>query len=169
MSKSSPSTPGSLEPSTDAAAEGHLEQAPAETSVTGPAQSDSPAGGNLLQRGLLLAIGVFAGTILGGYCFARSRPKPAIDGAVAAAVGSRSATPSAEASVGGGSPPTLCNQAPAIAGREPRLEPAWNAPNSDPKLSAPAAQAAASRGRRRMRHEAMQFTSPESGAKLNAD
>src|SRR5512133_1200608 len=118
MSKSSPSTPGPLETSTDAAAKDHLAQAQAKTSATGPAPIDRPGGGNLLQRGLLLAIGVFAGTILGSYGYARSRPKPAVSGVIAATVGS--AAPAVEASVGGGSPPTLCNQAPAIAGREPR-------------------------------------------------
>lgn len=167
MSKSSPSTPGSLETSTGAAAKDHLEQPQAETSAAGSAYIDRPGGGNLLQRGLLLAIGVIAGTILGSYVYARSRTKPAVSSVVAAAAGS--AAPAAEASVGGGSPPTLCNQAPEIAGREPRPEPAWNASSSDPKISAPAAQAAASRGRRRMRHEAMQFTSPESSAKLNSN
>lgn len=160
MSNSAIPTPPSLEPSADASTGDSAKAVAAETKPRLRAQVN--------WRRWCLAACMLSGAAFGGYRYLRSHSDSAARSSTLAPekVASSSA---AEGSSHGAHSPKLCNQVAEIRPIPLQPELVRNVSDPDPKIAGPAAQIAASRGRRKMRQEALQLTSPESCAKLGAN
>lgn len=159
MSNSAFPAPPPFETSVDAIAGDSEKAAAAETRTRG-------LRAQVNWRGWCLAVCMLSGAALGGYHYLLRSHSDSAARSNTLAQAQEASAPATEGSSHGASSPKLCNQVAETSPVALQPELVRNASDPDPKIAGPAAQIAASRGRRKMRQEALQFTSPESGANL---